>query len=725
MSIKAVFACLVGTAVIVGCGCIPSVGEALSGARVYEMVSPSYKGGYGATEVLATAVGDATGSNRAVFFSLGAFGGAPSGVSEPGYLSYRTETGWLTTPIQPPAAIAPEIGARDYTPQLDQVLLNAGLGPNAGAATYISDESELLTHNTLAADTEANWSPIGGVVMKPVENPGEEYSGILMRYEGASQDFCYAFVNSAAPLLSEAVGRGSQLYELTGCGGGPSLGLVGLNNEDKLLASSCDIGPGPGGNDESNAFNAFAADGRQVFFSACLGIGKPELFVRLDGSRTLEVSKPLLEGCPGGGEVPCPGASTRASAQFVGANEAGTVVYFMTTESLVTGDTDGENDLYAAAIECPGGGIGCEVSERAVTSLTQVSRDPRAGESADVEPQAWVAPDGSRVYFVARGVLTEAPDAEGDVAVGGAENLYVHDIRSGMTSFVADLCSSAEASGSVEDPHCPPSLSGSANDSQLWLSAGQREGQTAGSDGRFLVFPSYGQLTPDDTDTAKDIYRYDAQEGTLERVSLGEAGHDSNGNNNEFDAAIAISHVQEGTDVGRYKLATRAISEDGSRIVFRTAEELSPQAVNHLENAYEWHRGTGESAGQVALISSGTDEQDTKDVAISPSGHDVFFVTNSRLAPQDHDDAQDVYDARIDGGFPASPAGTKPCTSDACQGPFSSPAPLLVPASATVAPGGNLAPPKPKPKAKRAHNTKRHKAHPHRRKARRHAGRSH
>ena len=34
---------------------------------------------------------------------------------------------------------------------------------------------------------------------------------------------------------------------------------------------------------------------------------------------------------------------------------------------------------------------------------------------------------------------------------------------------------------------------------------------------------------------------------------------------------------------------TRAISEDGSRIVFTTAEPLSPAPSNGLTNVYEWH----------------------------------------------------------------------------------------------------------------------------------------
>ena len=45
-----------------------------------------------------------------------------------------------------------------------------------------------------------------------------------------------------------------------------------------------------------------------------------------------------------------------------------------------------------------------------------------------------------------------------------------------------------------------------------------------------------------DTDTAKDVYRYDAETGALDRVSGGEADADANGNNDLFDATITTGN---------------------------------------------------------------------------------------------------------------------------------------------------------------------------------------
>ena len=40
----------------------------------------------------------------------------------------------------------------------------------------------------------------------------------------------------------------------------------------------------------------------------------------------------------------------------------------------------------------------------------------------------------------------------------------------------------------------------------------------------------------------------------------------------------------------------------------------------------------------------------------SPDGKNVFFGTHSKLVPADQDEEGDLYDARIDGGFPAPSA---------------------------------------------------------------------
>jgi hypothetical protein len=475
------------------------------------------------------------------------------------------------------------------------------------------------------------------------------------------------------------------------------LRLVALNSQNKPINGGCVVDLGVREYDPSapSEFNAVADGGHEIFFTVCTGgsASEHQLFVRLDGARTLEISKPISEcTVEKKEEVPCfPAAATRPQANFAGASEDGSRVFFTTAAQLTSEDNHGGNELYMAQIGCQGGGT-CAVSARAVVALTAVAHDPNGTEAADVQGVLRVAPDGSRVYFVARGDLLSETDQDAlqvagrSVPVSGADNLYVYDAVSHQTEFVGGLCTGRELSGAVEATSCP----GSGSDERLWTTE-SGEAQTAGSEGQFLVFASFAQLTPDDTDTTADVYRYDALTGSLVRVSGGEAGDDSNGNNNLFSASI-LKGERGGSVVAQYELDSRAISEDGSRIVFETAEPLSPLATNGLLNAYEWHE-EGEGGGSVSLLSGGDGETPVEDVVMAPSGGDVFFLTTEGLVPQDTDGLPDVYDARLGGGFEQQPTSEAPCSEEACKGPLSNPAPLLVPGTAVQAPETPPSPP--------------------------------
>ncbi len=333
------------------------------------------------------------------------------------------------------------------------------------------------------------------------------------------------------------------------------------------------------------------------------------------------------------------------------------------------------------------------MAEREVTSLVQVSHATVPGEAGEAQGVVSVSPDGSRVYFVAHGVLSDGPNAEGRVPSPGAENLYVYDSRTGgAPAFIGELCSGPEQSGGVKDVACAADLV--ENDSGLWSST-TPEAQTFGEGGVF-VFSTYARLSSDDVDSARDVYRYEAVSGKLERVSVGEAGFDANGNNSLFDARIAPPELESGNVYVERDMNSRAVTEDGSRIVFTTADPLSRMAKNGVSNAYEWYEAPGASGGgRVSLVSTGSSPDPVNEVVISPGGSDVFFMTTQGLVAQDTDGQKDLYDARMGAGFPALPAGREECSGDACQGPLTNPAPSLVPGSVSQAPGGNFPPPVP------------------------------
>ena len=714
-------------------GCVASSALALSSERHYEMVSPVFKNGFGVEDIEAVA----PNGESVAFFSPGVFAGAPLGFTqfddEMAYVARRGGSGWSTSSLLPPASLTPAIYGTgtgdDVSSTLESTFALGELGPNNEDAAQLGTQAELLFHSTSVPDTVAGWEVDGPVL----EGPQKHHIASDPYYWGGSADLCHLVIGphepggngvELEPFLPEPVGASPErLYEVArGCGGEPaSLRFVGLNNAGGLISPGCQevlgldttsAGAGVNGFRVENGFNAVSAGGREVFFTVsvnnCEEPSRFQLFVRLNGERTVEVSRPLAPACV---EVPCGGdsvAGARANAEFAGASRDGSRVFFLTSASLVEGDQDESNDLYMASIGCPSAeGEACvpgQTQSTGVTSLVQVSHDPHAGEAADVLGVVRVAPDGSHVYFVARGALVEGVNAQGLAPVKGADNLYVYDSVTGKLAFIADLCSGPATSGTVEDIRCPADLtegstesaSGQVNDRGLWAKD-ESDVQTAGVSGQFLVFSSYGQLVAGDTDNAQDMYRYDAETGVLERVSIGEDGYGANGNCNETEGETKCNASIQPSKLGgqvqqEYDMSSRAVSEDGSRIVFETAAPLSSQATNGLSDLYEWYEAPGASEGTVSLVSAGSATRPVESVVIDPSGDNIFFVTAQGLVAQDTDGAPDLYDARTGAGFPAVPAAPEECSADACQGPLTNPAPLLVAGSVSQAPGENLTP---------------------------------
>ena len=311
-----------------------------------------------------------------------------------------------------------------------------------------------------------------------------------------------------------------------------------------------------------------------------------------------------------------------------------------------------------------------------------------------------ISPDGSHVHFIAGGVLTTNPNHFGQAAQPGADNLYVFERDaqhpSGRTAFIA-------------------TLSGDASEIEnggLWNGTFNTSGANVTPDGQFFLFTSHTDLTPDDTSTTQQVFVYDAQTETLTRVSVGNEGYNDDGNTDVADAEI-VNPSEDGFSYGPTNIiyrpgvyaTSRSISANGEYIFFQSTDGLTPEAYNHeaigtstdyfkelayAMNVYEYHNGV------VSLISDGRDitsqlpdgaNVTVKLTGTDESGRDVFFETADSLVPQDTDSDLDVYDARIDGGFPPPPPPAS-CSGEACQGALTEPPTLLSPGSEFQA-GGN------------------------------------
>jgi hypothetical protein len=681
---------------------VPAIASAEG--RVYEMVSPPFKGGYDAGGLKAVA----PDGESVVFASLGAFAGAGASSTINGYLSRRGTSGWATTSLSPPASIAPfsYLGEpTDYSASLASSLTFTVAGINHGEAEYFGNKDEFLLHKNNAPDVASAFEVGGAVVSAPNSKQ------LLVSYSGASSEFAHILFqarNGEGPLAPPGTGTHLELYDLPTDSSGP-LRVVGVNNSGESIDEVCPVtlGSETGEAAKGSRFNAVSSDGTSIFFTTSRGNAKaskecedsenPVVYVRIDGQKTVMVSS-----VPPGSCVAPAICSTapRQSVTFEGANEEGNRVFFTTTQPLVTGDVDQERDLYMAVIGCPVGTSPCSQQEEGVQSLTEISHAPVSSEPAQVQGVVRISADGTRVYFVAHGVLTNEVNSEGKTAVKGADNLYTYDTHTeAAPAFIATLCSGPEASGGVKDTDCPSDLTtgdNGRNDADLWRSS-VPEAQTFG-EGRFLVFTSFGRLVGSDTDNSRDVYRFDASTGSLVRVSVGEKGFDANGND-EFDSTL--NKGSGNTAVFQvHSMDSRAISENGAYIVFTTVSPLSPDAVNGVSNAYLWRAEEGVPEGAVSLVSSGSSADGVENVVMAPElseatqGRDIFFATTQTLVPEDKDTAPDIYDDRMDGRAIEHPAERQSCVeSGGCQGPLSVPGLLLEPGSVVETAGENFAPP--------------------------------
>jgi hypothetical protein len=138
------------------------------------------------------------------------------------------------------------------------------------------------------------------------------------------------------------------------------------------------------------------------------------------------------------------------------------------------------------------------------------------------------------------------------------------------------------------------------------------------------------------------------------------------------------------------------LSEDGGRLFFQSPDPLVPGDSNGLLDVYEWEQDGFDACRQedgcVLPISDVTGGHESHFMDASASGEDVFIATADQLLPSDTDTRVDVYDARVDGGFPVTAAVPVCDNADSCK-PLASPQPASVfgaPASATFSGPGDL-----------------------------------
>ena len=604
--------------------------------RGYEMVSPLDKNGAEIDRNIPSGPystsGASTSGGAMAFAAKGQFAGIDSGVAQAQYRSVRSEAGWTTRGISPPV-IAYPASELVTTPIwfLSEDLSRTVLTTNAlltPEANLLGESWGLYLQDNSGSESSYRLLSRPASALPPEAPEGQSNRPLRFSFAAATKD------------LRNIVFE-SQERQLTPDGTlGPEGVYVWADGEVRFVsvlpsglpADSATAGSGTFLGQVAPGTHVISEDGERIFFT-----DSSSVYVREHDSTTR-----LLSASQRDGDDP----TLPRQATFMGASEDGTAALIASISKLT-------DDATACDFLCSTGSAadlylwdgGAPAGERLVDLTTG---DPRGGGILGV---AATADDLSRAYFVATGELA-------DEATPGRPNLYEWSAADGVRHVAA-----------LDD-----------QDQNVWTTT-RSPGSEArlSADGNRLLFASRAQLTAADNDGHKQVYLYDAVSNQLECVSCADGAEALTG-----DAWLFFPPVGGGQDSRTPYRLPRNLSADGQRAFFETAQALVDGDTNGTPDVYMW------ADGHLSLISTGQAEEGAQFIDASASGDDVFFTTRERLVGADTDNQVDVYDARVDGGFP-EPKPSVPCVDDRCQ-PTPTPRPALpAPASETAA--GDLASP--------------------------------
>ena len=669
--------------------------ERLPDCRAYELVSPLQKGGQDATTVHPVLPAQASNCEAAepcavVYMSVGAaFAGDPGNEYPNAYLGARGPTGWQTTPLSPPTPQAPANNdpklSYAFSEDLSQAVLRVPL-------QQLTEGAPAGVYNLYLRKPNGEYSLITTVAPP---DPPQAGCGSCFEHEdavafaGASQEFGHVLFETNDSLQMGAPGGVQNLYEETA----GHLRLVGVLPDGVIPTGGAMPGGGirASGEDAHELKHAISVDGSKVLFEAVADGGPPdepqlgdtEIYDRIDGSSTVEVSAPASGAEPSKCETSA-GVCSAQPAQFWAASGDGSVVYFTSKAALTreshTGPEpeDPGNDLYRYDVDS---GTLTDLTPNAWGEEQQSKGPVEEPDGASVLGVVGTSEDGAYVYFVAEGHLASG-------ALAGQPNLYVwheHGGSTGSVSFIATLAAPVE-----EEPEdIERGRLGEAfpynSDVEDWTSWPTASQAYVTPDGTHLAFMSAKPLTGyENADEAgqrvHEVFEYDAETGSLVCASCDPSGA------RPLGSAFLGATLDERASTPFHQ--PRSLSDDGSRLFFSSPDPLAGSGGGSVK-LFEYEDGgissiSGPQAGGEAVF-----------LDASASGNDVFFATRERLTEGDTDELLDVYDARVDGGLPVLTQPLSSCEDSACLEPLNRPPLLALPASASFSGSGNLLPPLP------------------------------
>ncbi|HEU4977040.1 MAG TPA: hypothetical protein VFT50_18265 [Baekduia sp.] len=545
--------------------------------------------------------------NRLLYASEGAFAGGIDGIGNV-YQADRGDGGWATTAITPPSPMTHPTLLQLGRPDLFDAT------PDLGTTMFWIRNSPVVNPRSVLE----RRLPDGSLQAASLGSLGTTGTGDAL-YGGASTDLrhvVFASLSAIEPGAEPAAALVQHtLYERdleTG-----TTQIVGVLPDGSVPAGGAFLGNGGyhvPTYDNVESRHAVSADGSRVIFMSPESGDLHELYVRVDGSRTIQVSASQRAAAGDGPTV---------GAWFQDATADGSIIYFTSDAQLTDDDDDDAIDLYRFVVNAAGTG----------GTLTRMS--PGLGSDGMVGMSA----DGQVVYFVAQGVLGGSP------ATAGAPNLYVDD--HGTLSFVATLSPSDHVRLVDTKPRWTPTNVPDID----WAPQAR-----VTPDGRHVLFQSFAAVTGFDAGGHAEVFR-STLGGGIDCLSCGPApSGDARLTDPYYTPSVRLPHN---------------LSDDGATAYFETPDPLVAQDVNGQFDVYRWH------GGAVTLISGGTGPRESGfiDASSDPVDRDVFFRSYDQLGASDTDTAGDIYDARVGGGFPVPPPGTAPCRGDGCRAIVPAPPP--------------------------------------------------
>jgi hypothetical protein len=652
------------------------LGFELIDSRVWEMVSPPNKRGAQLKATKGGMIRAAADGGALAYLTQGTIDSDPQGVRTPEYssvLARRSPAGWISQDIMSPnrevipAGTETEGEFKLFSPDLLSAILmprgSTPLSPHASERTpYLWEHSEPPVYTPLVTGKEgfANVPP-------DTEFGGSEDDTLGKVIPiGATPDLSHVVLQARLPASLVAGFPVQDPYLALYLWTAGQLQPVSVLPTDEGGAMA-PFEPAFGSN-VTSLQHAISADGSRVFWGQLADSGGA-LYLRdmlAEETVRLDVVQPDATGA---GEP---------SPVFQGASADGTAVFFSDTRQLTPDASATGRDLYRCEIPLGDPVAGCS----SLTNLSVPSASP--GESGEMLGMvAGLSEDGTRVYFVARGVLDDSSNQYGDRALPGDPNLYLWEEGGGVL-FVSTLAEEDKGTWGLRN-------SANAFGTAAKLSA------AISPSGRYLAFMSqlsltgYANLDAANGGPVQEVFRYDAEADDLGCLSCNPFGAapeaedlnsrplvNPNGLYNGLRGAATLPAASE--NELRFSLYRARTALDNGRVFFNAFDALVPADSNGEWDVYQYEPtgvggcsassgdgGTARSAGGcVSLLSSATGEEESGFLDSSASGDDVFFLTPARLSVTDEDDQLDVYDARVNGVAAIRQPDTQ-CEGESCR----------------------------------------------------------